>query len=823
MVLTAEKFTRQAQEALQSSQELVRNYQHSQWDIEHVLLALVALEDGLPGRIMQELGVDIEVIKSRLHQALEASPKSVAGTQQIFITPRLQRMLQTAGEEAERLKDQYISVEHLLLAAARESSGDSARLLQELGVTQEMVYQAMQKLRGSHRVDDLNAEQRYRSLEKYSVDLTELARLGKLDPVVGRDDEIRQVMQTLTRRTKNNPVLIGDAGVGKTAIAEGLAIKILDDDVPDSLRNRRVMALDMGRLVAGAKFRGEFEERLKTVIDEVTAAQGEVILFLDEMHTLVGAGAGEGGLDASNMLKPALARGELQAIGATTLDEYRKHIERDPALARRFHPVYVDEPTAEETITILQALKPRYEAHHKVTITDAALEAAVRLSSRYVTDRFLPDKAIDFIDEAASKVRIDAGTLPQQVQEMENKRRQLEDLELRANQMGDYERAAEHRTERLRIEESLNTERESIEHTSGPDLVVNEKDIAELVSRWTGIPVGQLLEGEAQRLLQMEEYLHRRVIGQDAAITAVADTIRRARSGLNDPKRPFGSFIFLGPTGVGKTELTKALAEFLFNDEESMVRLDMSEYGERHTVSRLIGAPPGYVGYDDAGQLTEVVRRRPHQIILFDEIEKAHPDVFNLLLQILEDGRLTDGHGRTVDFRNTVVIMTSNLGTGDLSQQPFGFKAGPDIEPESGTVSPELSRTVNEALRRAFRPELLNRIDETIVFHPLSRAQIGQIVGLMLGEVQERLAERNITCELTEAGCEWLVKEGFDVSYGARPLRRAIQRHVENQLSRGVLSGDFNDGDHVLIDVNSAGDGLDLSMAVTEPELVPVS
>ena len=822
MVLTAERFTRQAQEALQSSQELVRNYQHSQWDIEHVLLALVALEDGLPVRIMQELGVDVEAIKSRLHQALEAGPKSVAGTQQIFITPRLQRMLQTAGEEAERLKDQYISVEHLLLAAVRESSGDSARLMQELGVTQEMVYQAMQKLRGSHRVDDPNAEQRYRSLEKYSVDLTELARLGKLDPVVGRDNEIRQVMQTLTRRTKNNPVLIGDAGVGKTAIAEGLAIKILDDDVPDSLRNRRVMALDMGRLVAGAKFRGEFEERLKTVIDEVTAAQGEVILFLDEMHTLVGAGAGEGGLDASNMLKPALARGELQAIGATTLDEYRKHIERDSALARRFHPVYVDEPTAEATITILQALKPRYEAHHKVTITDAALEAAVRLSSRYVTDRFLPDKAIDFIDEAASKVRIDAGTLPPQVQEMENQRRQLEDLELRANQLDDYERAAEHRTERLRIEESLNTERESIEHTSGPDLVVNEADIAELVSRWTGIPVGQLLEGEAQRLLQMEEYLHRRVIGQDVAITAVADTIRRARSGLNDPKRPFGSFIFLGPTGVGKTELTKALAEFLFNDEESMVRLDMSEYGERHTVSRLIGAPPGYVGYDDAGQLTEVVRRRPHQVILFDEIEKAHPDVFNLLLQILEDGRLTDGHGRTVDFRNTVVIMTSNLGTGDLSQQPFGFKAGPDIEPESGTVSRELSRTVNEALRRAFRPELLNRIDETIVFHPLSRAQIGQIVGLMLGEVQERLAERNITCELTEAGCEWLVKEGFDVSYGARPLRRAIQRHVENQLSRGVLSGEFNEGDHVLIDVNSAGDGLDLSVTVTEPELVAV-
>ena len=562
--------------------------------------------------------------------------------------------------------------------------------------------------------------------------------------------------------------------------------------------------------MAGAKFRGEFEERLKSVIDEVTSSNGEVIIFLDEMHTLVGAGAGEGGLDASNMLKPALARGELQAIGSTTLDEYRKHIERDPALARRFQPVYVEEPTPEQALEILHALKPRYEAHHKVTLTDGAIAAAVRLSDRYITDRKLPDKAIDFIDEASSKVRIDAGMLPPKLQEMENRRRELTDLEERANQMSDYERSAQHRTERLRLEAELNAERESIEHTDGPDLVVNEKDIAELVSNWTGIPVGQLLEGEAERLLHMEEHLHRRVIGQDEAISAVADTIRRARSGLNDPKRPYGSFIFLGPTGVGKTELSRALAEFLFNDEDSMVRLDMSEYGERHTVSRLIGAPPGYVGYDDAGQLTESVRRRPHRVILFDEIEKAHPDVFNLLLQILEDGRLTDGQGRTVDFRNTVVIMTSNLGTGDLSQRPFGLGPSAEREQEAGKVTAELSRSVNAALKNHFRPELLNRIDETIVFHPLSRAQIGEIVGLMVGEVQQRLAERDITCELTEAGCDWLVNEGFNVTYGARPLRRAIQRHLENQLSRGVLSGEFQEGDRIIADLNEAGDGLAL-------------
>ena len=824
MVMSADKFTRQAQEALQRSQELVRNYQHSQWDVEHVLLALVALEDGLPEQILRELGVDPGVVKSRLHQALERAPKVVSGSAQIFITPRLQRLLQVSNEEAQRLRDEFISVEHLLVAAVREDSGDSARLFRDLGINQEIMYQAMQKLRGGHRVSDPDAEQRYRSLEKYSVDLTELARVGKLDPVVGRDLEIRQVMQTLTRRTKNNPVLIGEAGVGKTAIAEGLASKIICDDVPDSLLNKRVMALDMGRLVAGAKFRGEFEERLKSVIDEVTASEGEVIVFLDEMHTLVGAGAGEGGLDASNMLKPPLARGELQAVGSTTLDEYRKHIEKDPALARRFQPVYVEEPDQEQAIAILQALKPRYEAHHKVTMTDAALEAAVRLSDRYITDRKLPDKAIDFIDEAASKVRIDAGMLPPELQAKENRRRELTDLEERAHQLGDYETVARHRTERLRLEDELAAEHKAIQRPDGPDLVVTERDIAQLVSNWTGIPAGQLMEGEAERLLHMEEYLHRRVIGQDEAVSAVADTIRRARSGLNDPKRPYGSFIFLGPTGVGKTELSRALAEFLFNDEESMVRLDMSEYGERHTVSRLIGAPPGYVGYDDAGQLTEAVRRRPHRVVLFDEIEKAHPDVFNLLLQILEDGRLTDGQGRTVDFRNTVIIMTSNLGTDDLSRRPFGLSAHESSDKDAGRVTEEQSRAVQEALRRAFRPELLNRIDETIVFHPLSRAQIGQIVGLMVGQVQERLAERHITCELTTDGCNWLVGEGFDVTYGARPLRRAIQRHLENQLSRGVLAGDFNEGDHIVADLNESGDGLSLTVsahqdtAASQPE-----
>jgi ATP-dependent Clp protease ATP-binding subunit ClpC len=797
MVLRPEQFTEQAQEVLHRSQELVRHYQHTQWDVEHILLALIGLEDGIPSKILEELGVSADAMKARLHQSLEAAPKVVQGSNQIYATPRVQRLLENARQESERLNDQFISVDHLLVAAAMESQGDSAKILADFGINRDLVYQALLKTRGSHRVDDPRAESRYRALERYSIDLTKLAREGKLDPVIGRDVEIRQVMQTLTRRKKNNPVIIGEAGVGKTAIAEGLASRIAAGDVPSSLKGRRVLALDMGALVAGSKFRGEFEERLKAVVDEVKQAQREVILFLDEIHTMVGAGAAEGGIDASNLLKPALARGELQAIGATTADEYRRYIEKDAALARRFQPIYLEEPSLDETVEILKALRPRYEAHHKVTIDDSALVAAARLSDRYITDRQLPDKAIDFIDEAASKLRIDAETLPGNLQETENRIRQLADQEEAVAQRFDYQQAAQFRTERLRLEREYQAEKQSLQGERNIDMVVDEADIAELVSRWTGIPTGRLLEKEAERLVHMEEVLHQRIVGQEEAVAAVSEAIRRSRSGLSDPRRPIGSFIFLGPTGVGKTELAKALAEFLFDDESNMVRIDMSEYMEKHTVSRLIGAPPGYVGYDEAGQLTEAVRRRPYRVILFDEIEKAHPDVFNILLQILEDGRLTDGHGRTVDFRNTVVIMTSNLGTADLQRQPFGFRTeGRDQQAEEE----RLRTSVNDALKRTFRPEFLNRIDETIVFHPLTREQIVQVVGLMVRDVQERLEDRGITFELTLGASEWLAREGFDPVYGARPLRRAIQRYLENPLSKGILAGDFHEGDHVVVD-----------------------
>ena len=814
MSLRPDNFTEQARQVLQDSEELVRRYQHSQWDVEHILLALLELERGLTTDILDEIAVSQEAVKASLRRSVEKAPRVTSSANQLFATPRALRLLDEAKLEADRMKDELVAVEHLFIAATMESQGESSRVLQEFGIDREKVYQALMKIRGSHRVDDPRAESRYRSLERYSIDLTRLAREGKLDPVVGRDAEIRQVMQTLTRRKKNNPVIIGEAGVGKTAIVEGLAARIVAGDVPASLKDRRVLALDMGALVAGSKFRGEFEERLKSVMDEVKAAAREVILFLDEIHTMVGAGAAEGGIDASNMLKPALARGELQCVGATTLDEYRRYIEKDTALERRFQAVYLDEPSVDETVEILRVLRPRYEAHHKVDITDDALVAAARLSDRYITGRQMPDKAVDFIDEAASKVRIDAESLPAGLKSMEERIHRLADQEEAAAQRSDYERAAELRTERVRLEQEYETERNEwrgarrekeapLSRDSSTSLLfVDELDIAQLVSSWTGIPAGRLLEGEGQRLVYMEDDLHRRVIGQHDAVVAVAEAIRRSRSGLSDPKRPIGSFIFLGPTGVGKTELARALAEFMFDDETNMVRIDMSEYMEKHTVSRLIGAPPGYVGYDEGGQLTEAVRRRPYRVVLFDEIEKAHPEVFNILLQVLEDGRLTDGHGRTVDFRNTVIIMTSNLGTDGLRRQPFGFR--PDSRDADDEMR-QLRESVDAALKRTFRPEFLNRIDETIVFHPLAQDQIVQIVALMTKEVQARLEEREISFELTADATVWLAREGFDPIYGARPLRRAVQRQLENPLSRAVLSGEFAAGDRILVDAGDNG------------------
>ena len=812
MVLRPEQFTEQAQEVLHNSQELVRRYHHSQWDVEHVLLALLELERGLPEGILAELDISADSVKAQLHQVLDNSPKVIHEAIQIYATPRAARLLDNARQESERLKDEFIGAEHLFIAAIMEPEGDSARVLKEFCIDQEKVYQALMKIRGRHRVDDPRAESRYRSLGKYSINLTALAREGKLDPVIGRDDEIRQVMQTLTRRKKNNPVIIGEAGVGKTAIAEGLAARIVAGDVADSLKDRRVLALDMAALVAGSKFRGEFEERLKAVVDEVKQAEREVILFLDEIHTMVGAGAAEGGIDASNLLKPALARGELQCIGATTADEYRRYIEKDSALERRFQPIYLEEPGVEETVEILRALRPRYEAHHKVQIDDSALMAAARLSDRYITDRHLPDKAVDFIDEAASKLRIDAESLPGHLKEMESRIHQLADQEEASAQRFEYERAAQLRTERLRLEEEYKREKQRFYGENKVDMVVDEMDIAELVAKWTGVPTGRLLEGEAERLLHLEESLHQRLIGQEEAVVAVSEAIRRSRSGLSDPRRPIGSFIFLGPTGVGKTELAKTLAEFLFDDESDMVRIDMSEYTEKHTVSRLIGAPPGYVGYEEGGQLTEAVRRRPYRVVLFDEIEKAHPEAFGVLLQILEDGRLTDGHGRTVDFRNTVVIMTSNLGTEEFRRQPFGFRT----DGRDQLDMEKIRDSVNQALKQAFRPEFLNRIDEIIIFQPLTQDQMIQIVDLMVRDIQERLNERGVTFELTPAASHWLAQEGFDPVYGARPLRRALQRHLENPLSTGILAGEVQVGDHVV--VNGGDSGLVLTKATTVPQ-----
>ena len=794
-MMRQDRFTEQAQKILGRSQELVRENKHSQWDVEHVLVAL-ATEGSLAADLLDRLKVNRTTLAAEAQATLDSTPKLAVDVVQIYTTPRVVKMLERANAEAERLKDEYVGVEHLLIALATVTDGAAARLMAQHQITPEGIYRVLQQTRGSHRVTDPSAESRYGALEKYATDLTQLAADGKLDPVIGREVEIRRVMQILNRRTKNNPVIIGEAGVGKTAVAEGLAQKITAGDVPENLRDKRVMALDMGQMLAGAKFRGEFEERLTAVIDEVRDSDGEVLLFIDELHQLVGAGAAEGAIDAANMLKPALARGELHVIGATTFDEYRSNIERDTALERRFAPVFLDEPSEDDAIAILRGLRSRYEAHHKVTITDAALEAAVRLSHRYLTERKLPDKAIDLIDEAASKLVITNQSHPAAVADLERRVQEFHDQLDAVTQRRDYEAAARIKQEVAQLQEEYQQRKSAWEQEHAVTTEVTDQDIAELLGIMTGIPVSRMLEGEAEKLLHMETELHRRVIGQDRAIQVLADAIRRARAGLKDPKRPIGSFIFLGPTGVGKTELAKALAEYLFDDEESLVRLDMSEYQERHTISRILGAPPGYVGYDEGGGLTELVRRRPYRVILLDEIEKAHAGVFNVLLQVLDDGRLTDAHGRTVDFRNTVIIMTSNLGTGERAKA-LGFTAG-----RSANNHEHAQRTAKteRALREFFRPEFLNRVDEVIVFEPLTRLELMQIVDLMAEEERSRLEERGLTFELTDAAKTALVEEGHDPTFGARPLRRVLQRRVENPLSRELLAGRYTEGDCVSVD-----------------------
>jgi len=794
-----DRFTERAQEAAQRAAEIIQRYGHNQIDTEHILLALIEQPQGVISQLLDILKIDAENFKERLDYILRTSPKANifgGGAGQVFITPRVKRIIDLANQEANRLKDEYISTEHIFLAILTEKNTPSARLLEDLGITRQRVLDAIEELRGGQKVTDPKAETRYRTLEKYSRDLTTLAREGKLDPVIGRDVEILRLIQILCRRTKNNPVLIGEAGVGKTAIVEGLSQQIATNDVPEILMGKKVVSLDLGAMIAGSRFRGEFEERLKAAIEEIQRSDGEIILFIDELHTVVGAGAAQGAMDASSMLKPALARGELQCVGATTLDEYHKYIEKDAALERRFAPVYVDEPSVDDTIDMLRGLRDRYEAHHKVTFADAALIEAAKLSDRYVTDRRLPDKAIDLIDEAAAKLRVALYSLPDDLKALKTEIDRLMKEEEHAGVERDYERAARMKSERLRVEDKFNEERDKWEQDHKLDEIVDVNDIAEVINQWTGIPVSQMMEDEKDKLLQMEDRLHERLIGQHEAVAAVADAIRRARSGLKDPRRPIGSFIFIGPSGVGKTELAKALAEFMFDDEEAMVRIDMSEYREQHTVSRLFGAPPGYVGYEEGGQLTEAVRRRPYRVVLFDEIEKAHPEVWNALLQILDDGRLTDGQGRVVDFRNTVLIMTSNLGTEYVTKSgTLGFLGSTD---EGGEGNRE---KIEKALKSAFRPEFLNRIDEIILFSSLSKEDMREIVALQMEDIQSRLAEHGLKVELTQAATDWLANEGYDPAFGARPLKRALQKHVESPLSVSLLSGDFNRGDTVLVDI----------------------
>jgi ATP-dependent Clp protease ATP-binding subunit ClpB len=866
--MNLDRFTNKAREAVSNCRSLLTRYGHSQVTPEHVLLAVIEQEDGVGSKILERLDVKPERVKEELERYLEQQPKgSMVSTakDEIHVSTKLMQVLEVAEKEAARLKDEFISVEHLMLALADDSKNQGGSILKAHGVTRDRILKVLTSIRGKQRVTSQDPEATYEALERYGKDLTEMAAKGKLDPVIGRDDEIRRVMQVLSRRTKNNPVLVGEPGVGKTAIVEGLAIRITKGDVPEGLKDKKLIALDMGSLIAGAKYRGEFEERLKAVLKEVTESEGQIILFIDELHTVVGAGSsGEGSMDAGNLLKPPLARGELHCIGATTLDEYRKHVEKDPALERRFQTVFVEEPSVEDTISILRGLKERYEVHHGVRIKDSSLVAAAVLSHRYITDRSLPDKAIDLVDEAAARMRIEIDSMPTELDELERRRIQLEierealkkeidpgskdrleklekelaDLKERADVLRaqwqtekealnrvqaykaeieqtklqieqaeratDLQKAAELKFGKMiELEKLLKKEEEVFDKKKGQRLLkeeIDEDDIAEIVSKWTGVPVTKLLEGETQKLLHLEEHLHQRVIGQEEAIEVVSNAVRRARAGLKDPHRPIGSFLFLGPTGVGKTELAKALAEFLFDDEQAMVRIDMSEYQERHTVARLIGAPPGYVGYDEGGQLTEAVRRRAYSCVLFDEIEKAHSDVFNVLLQVLDEGHLTDSKGRHVDFKNTVLIMTSNIG----SQHILDYQLKAAIEGDS--CYPEMKERVLEALRQHFRPEFLNRIDETVVFHALTAEQLKKIVAIQLHFLNRRLEDRKMLLTATDAASDWLARTGYDPVYGARPLKRLIQKDIENPLSLKLLTGEFIDGDQILIDCQ--GDNL---------------
>ncbi len=779
-----DRFTEGAQDALMRAQEALSEFGHTQLDTEHLLWGLVSQEDGVVPQILEKIGVSPFALRDRLREALYRIPRveMVRGTPaQIYITPRAEAVLRQAEKEAKALKDEYIAAEHIFLAILNVGDGAAARILKEFKIDRERVFQALYEIRGGQRVQDREAEKKYNALERYTTDITKLAELGKLDPVIGRDEEILRVAQILMRKTKNNPVLIGEPGVGKTAVVYGLAQRIVKGEVPDPLKGKRILALDIGALLAGSKFRGEFEDRLKAVIEEVKKSQGDIILFIDELHTIVGAGAAEGAVDAANLLKPALAAGELRVIGATTLDEYRERIEKDGALERRFQPVFVREPTVEETIEILKGLRKRYEEHHKVKITDDAIVAAAKLAERYITERRLPDKAIDLLDEAASLVRIKLSKMPEEIKEMEQKLEQLMEDGKAAAEYGDYEKAQRLKFEAEELQKKLEEAKKKWMEEHKTDDVVDAEDVAEVVSRWTGIPVTQLLEDEKQKLLRMEEVLKQRVIGQDEAVDIVSDAIRRARAGIKDPNRPIGVFLFLGPTGVGKTHLARQLAWFLFNDPDALLRIDMSEYMEKHSVSRLIGAPPGYIGYEKGGQLTEAVRRRPYQVILFDEIEKAHPDVFNIMLQIFDAGRLTDAQGHTVNFRNTVIIMTSNI-------------ASEKIASLTGTRE-ELIQAVMPDLRRHFKPEFLNRIDEIVIFRPLQLEHIIKIVDLQVEDLRKNLEEQGIRLELDEEAKKLLAEKGYDPQFGARPLRRVIQRELETPIARMLIAGEIQAGD----------------------------